>query len=102
MPLDKKGKPILYKPWKNTTKSKFKYWVYVKADNKSGVKKIGFGFKGMGHFKDKGGNYKSLDHNDPERRKRYLLRAKGIKDKQGNLTYKNKNTANYWSINYLW
>ena len=31
MPLDKKGNPILYKPWVNKTKSKNKYWVYVKA-----------------------------------------------------------------------
>ena len=102
MPLDKQGKPILYKPWKNTTGSKNKYWVYVKADNKRGYKKIGFGHKDYKHFKDKIGDYKSMNHNDPERRKRYLLRAKGIKDKQGNLNYKNKNTGNYWSINYLW
>jgi len=102
MPRTEKGKPILYKPWKNDTKSKNKYWVYVKADNKRGYKKIGFGFKGMGQFKDKGGNYSSLDHGDAERRKRYLARAKGIKNKKGELTWKDKNTANYWSIKYLW
>jgi len=70
MPLDKKGKPVLYKPWKNDTKSKNKYWVYVKADNKRGYKKIGFGHKDYQHFKDKLGHYKSLDHNDPERKKK--------------------------------
>jgi hypothetical protein len=102
MPLDKKGQPILYKPWVNKTKSKNKYWVYVKSDNKKGFKKIGFGYKGMGQFKDKGGYYKSLDHGDKERRARYLKRAKGIKNKKGELTWKDKNTANYWAVHYLW
>jgi len=102
MPRDKSGRPILYKPFVNKTKSKYKYFVYVKSDNKSGYKKIGFGNKDYPQFKDKGGAYKSLDHNDPERRKRYLSRAKGIKNKKGELTYKDKNTANYWSIRYLW
>ena len=102
MPRDSKNKPILYKPWVNKTKSKSKYFVYVKSDNKKGFKKIGFGYKGMGQFKDKGGYYKSLDHGDKERRARYLKRAKGIKNKKGELTYKDKNTANYWAVNYLW
>jgi hypothetical protein len=102
MPLDKEGKPILYKPWVNKTKSKNKYWVYVKSNNKKGFKKIGFGYKGMGQFKDKGGHYKSLDHGDRKRRERYLKRAKGIKNKQGELTWKDKNTANYWAVHYLW
>ena len=102
MPRDKEGKPVLYKPWKNETKSKNKYWVYVKSDNKRGYKKIGFGYKGMGQFKDKLGGYSSLDHGDPERRKRYLARAKGIKNKEGQLTWKDKNTANWWSVHKLW
>ncbi len=102
MPLDKDGKPILYKPWKNDTKSKFKYFVYVKSDNKKGFKKIGFGYKGMGQFKDKGGHYKSLDHGAKKRRASYLARAKGIKNKKGELTWKDKSTANYWSIRFLW
>ena len=83
----------LYKPFKNNTNSKYKFFVYVKADNKRGYKKIGFGDK----------NYKDFtQHKDPERRRRYLARAKGIKDKEGNLTYKNKNSANYFSVKYLW
>jgi len=102
MPLDKEGKPVLYKPWVNKTKSKYKYWVYVKADNKKGYKKIGFGHKDYSHFKDKIGYYKSKDHNDKERRDRYRARASKIKDKQGNLTYKDKNTSNYWAYNKLW
>ena len=102
MPLDKNGKPILFKPWVNKTKSKSKYFVYVASDNKRGFKKIGFGQKGMGQYRDKGKYYSALDHNDKERRRLYLARARGIKNKKGELTYKDKNTANYWSINYLW
>tara|TARA_R110000822_G_scaffold41598_1_gene113226 strand:+ start:128 stop:394 length:267 start_codon:yes stop_codon:yes gene_type:complete len=41
-------------------------------------------------------------HKDKTRQKSYLKRAKGIKDRKGNLTYKNKNTPNYWSIRLLW
>ena len=50
MPLTKEGKPVLYKPWKNTTTSKNKFWVYVKSDTKKGFKRIGFGLKGMQDF----------------------------------------------------
>ena len=46
--------------------------------------------------------YSHLNHNDEKRRKSYLARAKGIKDKNGNLTYKNKNSPNYWSVHWLW
>ncbi len=102
MPLDKKGKPILYKSWVNDTKSKSKYWVYVKADTKKGFKRIGFGHKDYQHFKDKIGFYKSLDHGDKKRRDNYRKRASGIKNKKGELTYLDKNTANYWAYNTLW
>tara|TARA_R110000824_G_scaffold8359_1_gene37804 strand:+ start:97 stop:378 length:282 start_codon:yes stop_codon:yes gene_type:complete len=93
MPLDSKGKPILYKPWKNTTNSKKKYFVYVKSDNKRGYKKIGFGHKDYGQFKDKLGGYKSLDHGDPKRKKAYYAR-------HGKAT--SKDTAKYWSHRILW
>ena len=93
MPLDSKGKPILYKPWKNTTSSKNKMWVYVKSDTKKGFKRIGFGLKGMQDY---------TQHKDPVRRKSYLARAKGIKNKKGELTWKDKNSKNYWSIRTLW
>ena len=92
MPLTKEGKPVLYKPWKNTSKSSNKYWVYVKSNTKKGYKKIGFGLKGMQDFSQ---------HKDQKRRKSYLARAKGIKNKEGKLTYKDKNTANYWAVK-LW
>ena len=93
MPRDKKGKPILYKPFKNATNSKKKYFVYVKADNKKGYKKIGFGHKDYQDF---------TQHKDEKRRANYLKRAKGIKNKDGKLTWKDKNTPNYWAVHYLW
>ena len=43
-----------------------------------------------------------LDHKDEDRRRRYLKRAKGIKDGQGRLTYRNKNKANFWAVHILW
>jgi len=93
MPRDKKGKHILYKQFKNTTNSKKKFFVYVKADNKKGYKKIGFGHKDYKDF---------TQHKDEKRRTAYLKRAKGIKNKEGKLTWKDKNTPNYWAVHYLW
>jgi len=46
--------------------------------------------------------YSNLNHGDPVLRANYLARAKGIKDKEGKLTYKNKNSPNYWSVHFLW
>lgn len=65
---------------------------------------VHFGAKSMEQFKDSTGMglYSHLDHGDPERRRRYLARAKGIKDKQGRLTWNDKESANYYSVKYLW
>ena len=41
-------------------------------------------------------------HKDEERRKKYLARAKKIKNKKGELTYNNPESSNYWSVNLLW
>jgi len=90
----------LYKPFKSSAKNK-KYSVYVKVDNNK-TKLIHYGDTRYKHFKDKIGSHSSLDHNDKVRRASYLARAKGIKDKQGNLTYKDKNSANYWAVKTLW
>tara|TARA_R110000796_G_scaffold359_1_gene1227 strand:- start:802 stop:1065 length:264 start_codon:yes stop_codon:yes gene_type:complete len=80
----------LYKPFKSKAKNK-KYSVYVMKDGK----------KKLIHFGDS--RYEDFtQHKDKERRKSYLKRAKGIKNKKGELTYKDKNTANYWSIKLLW
>ena len=43
-----------------------------------------------------------LDHQDPERRRRYLARAKGIRDAKGKLTWNNPKSPNFWSVNVLW
>ena len=42
------------------------------------------------------------DHKDAKRRKSYLARAKGIKNKEGKQTYKDPNSANYYSVHLLW
>ena len=89
---NKKEKKTLYKPFKAPPGSKHKFKVYVKGPN-GNPKLIGFGLRGMQDY---------TQHKDEKRRKSYLARAKGIKDKQGNLTYKNKNSANWWSVRKLW
>lgn len=43
-----------------------------------------------------------LDHRDKERRKRYLTRAKAIRNKKGELTHLNPESANFWSVHVLW
>ena len=43
-----------------------------------------------------------LTHLDRKRRTQYRKRASKIKDKDGNLTYKDKNSANFCSYNLLW
>ena len=56
-----------------------------------GGKKIHFGSSQYYHI-----------NKDKERKDRYLSRAKKIKNKQGELTYTNPESANYWSVNLLW
>ena len=85
--------------FKKSTRKNYKYMVKTPSG-----KWIHFGNKNFQQFKDSTGLglYTHLNHGDKERRKRYLARAKGIKDKQGNLTWKNKESSNYYSIKYLW
>ena len=92
-------KKILYKPFKSTNPKK-KYDVYVMKNGSK--RKISFGDSSMEQFKDKIGDYSSKNHGDPLRRKSFLARAKGIKNKQGQLTWKDKNSANFWAIRTLW
>ena len=42
-----------------------------------------------------------LFHKDEERRDRYLSRATKIKNKQGELTYNNPESSNFWSTHLL-
>ncbi len=85
----KKNKP-LYKPKKSTNPKK-KGMVYVMKDGKK--KLIHFGDSSMKDF---------TQHKDPQRRKNYLARSGGIKNKQGKLTKNDKNSANYWSRKINW
>jgi hypothetical protein len=82
----------LYKPFKYKGTGVFKYSVYVKSPSGK-PKLIHFGHSRYQDF---------TQHKDEKRRASYLKRAKGIKNKQGNLTWKDKNTKNYWSVHYLW
>lgn len=56
----------------------------------------------MEHFKDKTGIWSSKNHNDKERRKSYLARAKGIKKKDGSLAWKDPSSPNYHAVRVLW
>ena len=43
-----------------------------------------------------------LIHKDNERKEKYLSRAMKIKNKKGELTYENPESANFWSVNLIW
>ena len=43
-----------------------------------------------------------LTHLDRKRRAQYRKRASKIKNKDGKLTYKDKNSPNFWSYHLLW
>ena len=85
---------------------KYDYQKSTRKDKKLSVvvdnKTIHFGSSKMQHFKDKTGIWKELDHNDKKRRDNYLKRSKAIKNKKGELTWKDPNSANYHSIRILW
>ena len=80
----------LYKPMKSTRKGK-KGMVYVLKNGKKRL--IHFGDSSMGDGKS--GASKA-------RQKSYLARSGGIKNKQGQLTKNDKNSANYWSRKVNW
>jgi len=65
-------------------------------------KTINFGDSSMEHYKDKTGIWKSKDHLDNKRRKSYLARSGGIKNKEGKLTKNDPNSPNYHSRKILW
>ena len=66
-------------------------------------KTIHFGQLAYKQYKDTTGLglYSHLDHLDESRRKNYLSRAKGIKNKNG-LAWTDKESPNYYSVHYLW
>ena len=85
---------------------KYDYQKSTRKDEKLSVvvdnKIVHFGNPNYQHFKDKTGIWKELDHNDKKRRENYLKRSKGIKNKKGELTWKDPNSANYHAIRILW
>ena len=73
--------------------------LYTVVDNKE----VHFGNSNYQHYNDKTGLLnKKLNHLDKDRQKKYLSRAKGIKNNKGNLTYKDVTSANYHAIKVLW
>lgn len=89
-PADFKTKKPLYKPYKSDKTGK-KGMVFVKRDGNTRL--IHFGDANMQDF---------TQHKDQARRKSYLARSGGIRDKSGNLTANNRNSPNYWSRKILW
>ena len=85
----KKNKP-LYKPRKSDKKGK-KGMVYIMKDGNKRL--VHFGDSSMKDF---------TQHKDPQRRKNYLARSAGIRNKEGKLTKDDKNSANYWSRKINW
>lgn len=86
--------------YKKSTRPDKKLMVEVTKDGKK--KTIHFGARSMDHFRDKTGIWKSKDHGDDKRRKSYLARSKGIKDKNGKLTWKDPTSPNYHAVRILW
>lgn len=76
VPSDKKGK---------------KKMVLAKDGDK--VKLLHFGDSTMSDY---------TKHKNAKRRKNYLTRSAGIRDKNGKLTKDNKLSPNYWSRRILW
>ena len=71
-----------------STRKNNKYMVTLKSG-----KKVHFGSTKYSDY---------LTHKDKDRRDKYLARASKIKNKQGELTYNNPESANFWSIHLLW
>lgn len=66
-------------------------------------KKINFGKKGDNHYRDKTGLLsEELNDLDKEERKLFLMKAKNLKDKDGNLKYLNPKNPIYHEIKTLW
>ena len=86
--------------FKKSTRPGKKYMVFTER----GARPIHFGDSSSQQYKDTTGLglYTHLNHNDEKRRASYLARAKGIKNKKGEPTWKDKNSANYFSVRWLW
>ena len=72
-----------------------------KLQVKVGNKIIHFGDSRYQHFKDETKLYSNLDHYNLNRKENYLKRSKSIKNKKGELTWLNPESANYHAIRVL-
>ena len=86
--LSKNAKKLGAKSLDYSTRKNNKYMVNLESG-----KKVHFGSPNYPDF---------LTHQDKDRRDKYLARATKIKNKQGELTYKNPESSNYWSVHLLW
>jgi len=75
---------------------------HKKYDAFIGTKRVSFGDRNYQQFHDKIGHWSHLDHNDPERRKKYRARHGKIYTKSGELAYKVKYSPEWFSWHYLW
>lgn len=82
-----------------STRSAKKYMVVTPSG-----RTIHFGAKGYQQFRDSTGvhAWSHMDHNDPERRKRYRKRHGAIRNKRGVLAHRDPECPAYYSWNYLW
>lgn len=83
--------PWFDKPKKNTGKGKAKMKVLARKGDQ--IKVVSFGHKDYEDFRQ---------HKDPKRRKSYLKRSAGIRDKNGKLTKDDKFSPNRWARAVLW
>lgn len=82
--------PGYNKPIPSTRKGKKKMVLVKKGDR---VKVVHFGQKGYSDY---------TAHKDDARRKNYLARSGGIKNKDGKLTANDPFSPNYWARKVLW
>ena len=91
------GKYIYFK----SDKKGKKLMTIVNVDGKN--KTIHFGSSDMEHYFDKTGLLdKKLNHKDDKRRKNYLSRSGGIKNKKGQLTKDDVGSPNFHARKILW
>lgn len=85
----------------------YKYYLSDKPSKKLMTivngKKIYFGSTLYKNYKDQTSLLDpAFQHFDEKRRKRYIARASKIRDKEGNLTYLNPESANFHAFHILW
>lgn len=86
----------------------YKYTAILKDGSPWKTNRVNFGDRRYQHYYDKtplqlnGGKYHAKDHLDKERRSRYRLRHKMIKNKQGLAAYQIPLSPAWFSYHFLW